>query len=128
MGVINLKYIAQILASRKAQSEKYDQALVGVDHEKINIHQDAQFNYAYYPVILPNEDLLSKVLETLNADKIFPRRYFYPSLNGLNYVNHRSNPLSESVSRRILCLQLYYDLTGEEIDFVCRLIKRAQNN
>jgi dTDP-4-amino-4,6-dideoxygalactose transaminase len=43
-------------------------------------------------------------------------------------VNNRSNPVSESVSTRILCLPLYFDLTGEEIDFVSRLIKRAQNN
>jgi dTDP-4-amino-4,6-dideoxygalactose transaminase len=128
MGVINLKYISEILTSRKEQSQKYDKALIGVDHQKITKNPDSVFNYAYYPILLPSTDRLLKIQETLNADKIFPRRYFFPSLNGLNYVNYRSNPVSESVSTRILCLPLYYDLTGEEIDFVCRLIKRAQNN
>jgi dTDP-4-amino-4,6-dideoxygalactose transaminase len=128
MGVINLKYVTSILNSRKNQSLKYDQALVGVDHQKIKINDHAEFNFAYYPIVLPNTERLLKIQETLNADKIFPRRYFFPSLNGLNYVEHRSNPISESVSTRILCLPLYFDLTDEEIDFVCRLIKRAQNN
>jgi dTDP-4-amino-4,6-dideoxygalactose transaminase len=128
MGVINLKYISQILASRKAQSEKYDQALIGVNHQKISITPHSEFNFAYYPIVLPSTEVLLKVQETLNADKIYPRRYFFPSLNKLNYVNNRSNPVSESVSTRILCLPLYFDLTGEEIDFVSRLIKRAQNN
>jgi dTDP-4-amino-4,6-dideoxygalactose transaminase len=128
MGVINLKYISSILTSRKNQSLKYDQALAGVDHQKIKISDHADFNFAYYPIVLPDTHRLLKIQETLNADKIFPRRYFFPSLNGLNYVEHRSNPVSESVSTRILCLPLYFDLTDEEIDFVCRLIKRAQNN
>jgi dTDP-4-amino-4,6-dideoxygalactose transaminase len=128
MGVINLKYVREILASRKNQSLKYDQALMGVDHQKIKIQGQTTFNYAYYPIVLPDTARLLKIQETLNADKIFPRRYFYPSLNGLNYVDYRATPVSESVSKRILCLPLYFDLTNEEIDFVCRLIKRAQNN
>lgn len=128
MGVINMKYVDAILASRKEQSHRYDQALIGVEHQAIAITPESEFNYAYYPIILPSTERLLKIQETLNADKIFPRRYFYPSLNGLNYVNYYSTPVSESVSSRILCLPLYYDLTTEEIDFVCRLIKRAQNN
>jgi len=128
MGVINLKYITKILESRKVQSAKYDLSLIGVDHQKIAITPNSTFNHAYYPILLPSQSILLKIQETLNADKIFPRRYFYPSLNGLNYVEYRPNPISESISTRILCLPLYFDLTVEEIEFVCRLIKRAQNN
>ena len=126
MGLVNLRHIASILASRKWQSEQYDQWLrgqEGITHPVIN--PLAGYNYSYYPIILNSEATTQKLIKEMEANKIFPRRYFYPSLNTLPIYKDGSMPVSESISPRILCLPLYHTLTSEEIDFVCRIILRS---
>ena len=126
MGLVNLKSIEQILASRKAQSQRYDEKLQLMKCRTVN-YNEAEFNYSYYPVILESEEQLLKSVEELNANWVYPRRYFYPGLNTIRYVDKTSLPVSDSISPRILCLPLYFDLSFEEIDFICRLLLRSQN-
>jgi dTDP-4-amino-4,6-dideoxygalactose transaminase len=128
MGLANLKYIQDLLRSRKEQSLRYDHWMKVIEAPKITINQDAQFNYAYYPLILKSEDLALKVIKELEGNWIYPRRYFYPALNTVNIYKGGSLPVSESMVKRIVCLPLYHSLSHEEIDFICRIILRACNN
>jgi dTDP-4-amino-4,6-dideoxygalactose transaminase len=50
------------------------------------------------------------VQKALNEENIFPRRYFYPSLNTINYVAKIELPISEGIASRILCLPLFMNL------------------
>jgi dTDP-4-amino-4,6-dideoxygalactose transaminase len=125
MGLANFPYITRILESRKKQSLLYDDVLksLNVKHLKINIH--SEFNYAYYPIVFDTEDNLIKSISALNLNRVYPRRYFYPSLNRLNYVKNSDCPISENISDTILCLPLYYDLTKEDIDYIGRILLRV---
>jgi dTDP-4-amino-4,6-dideoxygalactose transaminase len=127
MGIINLRWIDEIIASRKHQSRHYDERLQGLKVQKIKYNPN-DFNYSYYPIIFKTEQELLKALEVLNGNQVYPRRYFYPSLNKVNFVAQQECPITEDISKRVLCLPLYYDLSDEEIDFVARLLLRAQNN
>ncbi len=128
MGLVNLKYIDEILEGRKKQSEKYDSWMGGMKVRKVKLQEDSRFNYAYYPIIFEDEKLLLKSIDLLNANWIYPRRYFYPSLNNLRYVIKGETPVCDELCTKVLCLPLYDTLSFEEIDFVCRLLLRAQNN
>ena len=128
LGLVNLKYIDRLLAKRQELSLYYNQQLTGLRHRTIKITHDAQFNFAYYPVIFETEEQLIKSVEMLNGHWIYPRRYFYPSLNTISYTGHQSMPVSESIAKRILCLPLYHELERSDIDFIARLLLRAQNN
>ncbi len=128
MGLINLRHIDDILEVRKKQSLSYDRALAELRVTKPVIVNNADWNYSYYPVIFESEAQLNKSVKMLNENWIYPRRYFYPSLNTLNYVAHQDAPVAEDISRRILCLPVSHDLRTEEIDFIARLLLRAQNN
>lgn len=128
MGLINLNYIDEILFKRKELSLYYDKKLEGLIKKSPYILSNSQFNFAYYPIVLPSEDILEKMLKVLNDNWIYPRRYFYPSLNHLNYVINQELPISDSISKRVLCLPLYQTLSFEEIDFISRLLLRVQNN
>ena len=86
------------------------------------------YNYSYYPVVFETEELLHKSIEELNKYQVFPRRYFYPSLDTLNYVEEQICPVSRSIAGRVLCLPLYFDLSVEEVDMIARLLLRVQNN
>ena len=53
---------------------------------------------------------------------VFPRKYFSPSLNKIEYVNYQSMPISEDVSSRILCLPLYVGLEQFYIQKIVNII------
>ena len=127
MGLTNLKFVDEILATRRTLSARYDARLEGLLVRKPRTDRQAVFNYSYYPVIFETEKQLLKSIELLNSHEIFPRRYFYPSLNTISYTKGKCTmPVSEDISSRILCLPLYHDLSTEEIDLICRLLLRSQ--
>jgi len=129
MGLVNLNYIKDILASRKELTIRYDQNLKGLKAVKPVWRDDASLNYAYYPVVLESEQLLLNVKAELDKNEIFTRRYFYPSLaSSLPYLKSRSLSVTDEISKRVLCLPLFVGLGLEEIDLICRLLLRVQNN
>jgi dTDP-4-amino-4,6-dideoxygalactose transaminase len=128
MGLVNLKYIDEIRDKRKELSAYYDKKLERLSKTTPVLLEGSQFNFAYYPIVLPTEEILEKLVKVLNDNWVYPRRYFYPSLHHLNYVERQYLPVSESVSKRVLCLPLYQTLSFEEIDFISRLMLRLQNN
>ncbi len=129
MGLCNLKYIEEIKESRRRQSERYSERLINNSIKFIKINPLCSFNYAYYPIILENEQLLQKVIMELEANLIKPRRYFYPSLNTVPiYKTGNALEISENIAKRVLCLPLYYSLSFEEIDYISRILLRAINH
>jgi dTDP-4-amino-4,6-dideoxygalactose transaminase len=129
MGLVNLNYIDSIHQSRKALTERYDYMLRNLKAHKPEWHKDATLNYAYYPIVFENDALMLHCMTKLKNKEVFTRRYFYPSLaNSLPYLESRSFKITDSISHRILCLPLYYDLSFEEVDLISRFLLRAQNN
>ncbi|MCB0704406.1 MAG: DegT/DnrJ/EryC1/StrS family aminotransferase [Saprospiraceae bacterium] len=128
MGLVNLKYVNGIIESRKQLSETYDVYLSEVKGRKVGFTKNSDFNYGYYPLVLESEDLLLAVFAKLNSREIFPRRYFYPSLDTLPYVQKSQVPVSRDVACRTLCLPFYVGLSKEEVSLICRLILQVQKN
>jgi dTDP-4-amino-4,6-dideoxygalactose transaminase len=122
MGLGNLKYVAENIKKRKQVASKYA-GLLGSKFHRPTPSAQTKHNYAYYPVVLPSERTLLKKLQALGEMEIFPRRYFYPSLNKLPYVNNAQKcPVSESIAKRILCLPFYPDMEDEAIAKVCQVL------
>ena len=119
MGLSVLPHMDHVVASRKKVVDQYATQLDFSKVTSLKIRDNTMWNYSYYPVIFKSEIQLLKVQKLLNAAKIFPRRYFYPSLNAIPYVNGASMPVSESIASRVLCLPLY---AGIEEDDVLRII------
>ena len=129
MGLANLNYINDIHCKRKQIAERYKINLDGLNIKFQTWHNNSENNYAYFPIIFENELMLQKCSDILKTHEIFTRRYFYPSLaNTLPYLPHKNMAIADAVSKRVLCLPLYTDLTIEEVDFITRLIRRAFNN
>ncbi|MDG2280821.1 MAG: DegT/DnrJ/EryC1/StrS family aminotransferase [Flavicella sp.] len=115
MGLAVFPYFDTIILERKKVVDLYNNLLDFSRLKKINLREDTEWNYAYYPVIFNSEEVLLKVVEELNKNEIFPRRYFSPSLNMLPYVDYIACEESESVSKRVLCLPLFVELSFESI-------------
>ena len=126
MGLCMLPKVSEIIKHYERQSKEYIKQLNGTDLNYVKIQEGTSYNYAYFPVIFSNETQLLNARTALNAHEIFPRRYFYPSLNTLNYVKPQSTPVAEDIARRILCLPLYVGLSEREIKTICDIIKKSQ--
>jgi dTDP-4-amino-4,6-dideoxygalactose transaminase len=124
MGLTVLPYIHEIFANRKKIVNYYNENLNFNQLSKLLIREDTDWNYSYYPVIFQTEKELLKVLKSLNEAGVFPRRYFYPSLNKLNYVPEISMKISESIASRVMCLPLYSDLSLNDVKRICILLDK----
>jgi len=123
MGLCVLDDIEQIKQSRKVVSQTYQTELKGlVEFQEQN--QDATQNYSYFPIVLESQEQLKRVQTALNTQQIFPRRYFYPSLDTLSYIEPKqycSN--SREIASRILCLPMYADLDENDLDLIIKIVK-----
>ncbi len=120
MGLAVLPYIGDIIKDRQRIAQLYKGGLSKFQFLKIREH--TKWNYSYFPIIFNSEQELLKVQKFLNEKGVFPRRYFYPSLNKLSYVDNKATPISESISKRILCLPLYFGLEALDIKKIITLI------
>jgi dTDP-4-amino-4,6-dideoxygalactose transaminase len=123
MGLANFPYINEIIAERRKISEIYDNLLAGIVARPSN-QAEIEYNYAYYPVRFESEKTLLSVFKALNFNNIYPRRYFYPSLNTLPYVGKTTCQLSEEISLRIACLPLYAGLSCDVAERISKIIKK----
>ncbi len=127
MGLCNLKEVDEILDKRRLLSFYYWKALGDLEARYPKLNGNLDYNYAYFPVLFDSEDLMLRCLKALENEKIYCRRYFYPSLSELPFVTSAYLPVCDSISKRILCLPLYHTLTCSDLDLITRVILRVQN-
>lgn len=126
MGLAVLPYMDSIFSKRKLLYESYLSNLKSNSLLKFQeITENTDYNCAYFPVVFESEELVLKVIEELNKEGIFPRRYFYPSLNTVGYLKGEQMPIAESISKRILCLPLFFDLTVSEVNTISSIILKT---
>ena len=128
MGLCMLDHITEIINYRKEISNLYRSLL----DEKIIIPvipNDLEYNYIYFPIVFSNEEMLVEVMDKLNKEGIFPRRYFYPCLNELSIFNSSDiTPIASDISKRILCLPLDTYVNEEIVKKICLVINETINN
>ena len=126
MGLSVLPYMDDILEKRKAITEEYGKQFESHPFIKVlRLFDDTHWNYSYFPILFESEDALIKVERKLNENYILPRRYFYPSLSELNYVDSGELKVAKCISNTVLCLPVYYDLEVSELAQVVNLIKQV---
>jgi len=123
MGLAVLPYMNTILAERKTVVDAYNKAFTSTALQLLKIRPQTTWNYSYYPVIFKDEEQLQNVQNALNNEGIFPRRYFYPSLDTLPYVSSNSCDVSRKLASRILCLPLFVAIEENDLSKVITIIK-----
>ena len=121
MGLAVLPYMEQLLSGRKKVIEMYQEHLSG-EFKYQTIRENTTWNFSYFPVIISSERKLENVLKVLNESDIFPRRYFYPSLDTLPYINNAHCPVARDIAERILCLPLYYDMPEQMVVKISKIV------
>ena len=130
MGLCNLRNVDSEIAKRKRIVERYREHLGSVNGIKLCKNQDGVVpNYAYFPVAF-DENLFGKsrdeISDKLAAEGIFSRKYFYPLTNAFDCYKDKFNaadtPKALEISKRVLTLPLYADLSLEDVDRICNII------
>lgn len=133
IGLGNLKKIkSKIKKLRKwnAVYKKQLKTIPGLKFQKIN--KKAKINHQYFAIeVNPKEFGLSRdqLHKALKFDNVIARKYFYPGCNKIpDYKKIPSSspknlPITERISKQILCLPVYPELSVESVKKVCNVIK-----
>ena len=124
LGLSIIGHMDTVFKEREEMYLLYNAEINNLDIIKINLRKDCNWNYSYYPVIFKSENDLLVKEKIFNENQVFPRRYFYPSLNKLPYIDYSRMPQAEDISKRILCLPLYPDLKVEDQYRIIKILNR----
>lgn len=130
MGICNLRHLDKEIAKRKAVVERYRSHLEGVDGIKLCREQaDVKSNYAYFPVVFDEKIFgasRNEVFDVLAENGIGARKYFYPLTNTFECFHGEYNvndtPVALHISKRVLTLPLYADLSMDDVDKICDVV------
>lgn len=130
MGICNLRHIDEEIAKRKRVVEQYFSRLDGVEGVKLNrVQLGVESNYAYFPVVF-DEKLFgasrNEVMKKLGENGIGARKYFYPLINSFDCYNNifdvNETHVALHISKRILTLPLYADLSTDDVNRICDIV------
>ena len=132
MGICNLRHIDDEIAKRKDAVERYRKRLGDIEGITLcPIQENVQTNYAYFPVVFDKELFgLSRdeVIDNLAKEGIGARKYFYPLTNTFDCYKDiydvNQTPIALEISKKVLTLPLYADLSFEDVDRICDVILR----
>ena len=122
MGLCNLPRVKDFISKRREISLLYKSCLIDTLLSFPEIPENTEYNYSYFPVLFPSPEIMLKVKDKLAESEIYPRRYFYPSLNKLPYLIGNECPVSENITEKILCLPLYQEREEKDVSLICGII------
>ena len=129
MGLSILNYFDEIKESRRKIVNCYNKSINFNSVRTQKLRLETEWNYHYYPLIFNSENDMLEVISALNKVNVYPRRYFYPSLNTLDYLEEKiSMPISEKISSKILCLPLYVGLSKKKQNLIINVVNDIINN
>ena len=130
MGICNLRHIDEEISKRKTVYERYCDRLEGISGIRLNkIQRDVRRNYAYFPVIFDEKEFgtgRDEVKQKMEKEGIFTRKYFYPLTSEFDcykgILDPGNTPEAHRISRQVLTLPIYADLSIDTVDRICDLI------
>lgn len=128
MGICNLRNINTEINKRKLVVDRYFERLENIKGIKLCKQQEGiESNYSYLPVLFDGYVLTrDEIFEALKKRNIIARKYFYPLTSNFECYKGKFNihrtPIAERISKNILTLPLYADLSIDEVDRICDII------
>jgi len=133
LGLLQMKYLDQAILERKRIFEFYRAKLSGIKGIILPaIPSDLEANFAYFPVLIDDEEnglTRDGLHESLKAEDVYTRRYFYPLIsefspyNQLDLAKRNKISIADKVSKQVLCLPIYPGLETEALNRIITIIK-----
>lgn len=129
LGLLQLKYVEDYIAKRKAVAEIYRNELKNI--KGIRVLEDipgVKHSYTYFPILIDEKiygQSRDEVYGKLKKHNIYGRRYFYPLISrfptyrGLPSANPANLTVAEKIAEKVLCLPIFPEL---EINVLRKII------
>lgn len=123
MGLCNLPRTAEAIAVKRRQYLVYRDHFNCAGLEMpYTAAKDFEYNYAYCPVLLPSESTVCHALQQLTKRGFHARRYFFPALNRLPYLESHACPVAESAAARVLCMPMSQQVDDQIIGEIAAIV------
>lgn len=136
-GLLALESVDREIAKRLRRSDQYRARLRDVPGLRaLDPRDDVQPNGAYFPIFVDAKPFgLSRdqLYESLREQGIIARRYFYPLISefpmyaDMPGAAPENLPHASRISREVLCLPLFADMSETDVDRVTDAIREAAN-
>ncbi len=137
MGLCNLNHFDDNIKKRKAIYELYEEELTEIEGIRMPkpYREDVIRNYAYCPVFF-DDSVIGKtrddIYNYLASKNVYARKYFYPLTNEFDCYKdsgYKGNTeVARTLSKQILTLPIYPDLSIEDVRRICELIRDFLRN
>lgn len=136
MGLCNLKHVDEEIEKRKSIVEHYRSHLDGIEGiQLMPVQKNVRPNYAYFPVVIDEKKFgasRNEIFGKLEENGIGARKYFYPLTNTFECFHRKYDaqltPIAMHISKRVLTLPLYADLSFNAVDSICSIILQCKGN
>ncbi len=124
LGLCNLPFADELIARRQLQWTAYKVMLSKVfsDENFISIGGQTIHNGAYFPLLNLHSGTSNRIINRCGEAGIEIRRYFFPSLNQIDYLKGDSCPVSEAVAENVICLPMYHTLTTADQEHIVNMV------
>lgn len=130
MGICNLRHIDEEIKKRGKIIKHYRERLKNIEGIQLNCTQkEVKSNFAYFPVLFDEKKCgknRDEIFNKLKENGIYARKYFYPLTNMFEcykkYYNSMETPVALEVSKKVLTLPLYADLSIGDVNKICDII------
>ncbi len=130
MGICNLRYVDDWIARRGAIAMRYREKLSDVAGLLLApVQQGVRSSFSYFPILIDEAKFgysRDEVAEHLAEHGIVTRKYFYPLTSTAMCCRRRglaeNTPRADWLSRHVLTLPLYPEMTRQQVDMICSQI------
>jgi dTDP-4-amino-4,6-dideoxygalactose transaminase len=125
-----LKILDSLNDRRREIANKYTKRLSKLPFIKVPKEKIGHHIYHQYSIQVCNRDFLQKFLE----GKGVGTNIFYPkALNEISYLVPKpeldyETPVAKSLTKNILALPIWPELTNDEVDYICECVEEAQGH
>lgn len=131
LGILQLKYVDEVIQRRKIIDKTYRKGLAGIKGVRcLGDAGEKVANYAYFPILIDHQYPISRdaLYERMRAKGVHPRRYFYPLITefpmyrGFPSSRRDNLPVASEAADQVLCLPIYPDLAIQIVHQICEFI------
>jgi len=127
IGCAQMERIKELIQKKKEILSRYKKQLETLDGIQMNPEPEGIINGAWMPTVVFDESTgisREKIKASFDKENIDARVFFWPlsSLPMFDIVDE--NVIARSISMRAINLPSFHDMSNEEIDRICQIVKK----
>ena len=131
-GLLHLRMVEAQILKRKKIAILYREQMKGIPGLVFpNDIPEVVHNYGYFPILVKEDEFemsRDQLYVCLKLFNVFARKYFYPLISSYDFFNDLPSaqpgqlPVAERITKEILCLPIYGNLSLKTVKTICEIL------